>query len=206
MDLHYDDYFTENDLVQIISRYSLANGFTETPRALSFAVEKHQGQKRREGTPYIVHPLTVAVHAASLGIAEDEVIAACILHDVCEDCGVALEDLPVNDTVREAVSRLTFVKVQGIPRYEQKKNYFLKMRDNRIACIVKILDRCNNVSTMARGFSDDRLKRYIKETEDFVFPLLDYVEITWKSYKYLVFSVRYHILSVLSTIIICKNP
>ena len=76
--------------------YTYIRGFatgakmSETLKALSFAREKHDGQFRKSGDPYIVHPLTMACNALSLGIRDDEVIATILLHDVCEDCSVSL--------------------------------------------------------------------------------------------------------------------
>lgn len=62
-------------------------------RALRFAVQAH-GSQTRKGTavPYITHPVGVALLLARTG-ASDDVIAAGLLHDTAEDCGVTLEEL-----------------------------------------------------------------------------------------------------------------
>ena len=44
--------------------------------------------------PYINHPFTMACHALAMGLEDDELIAALLLHDVVEDCGVSAEELP----------------------------------------------------------------------------------------------------------------
>lgn len=72
-------------------------------KALAFAREKHCGQFRKSGEPYIVHPLTMACDAMSVGIKDDNTIATILLHDVCEDCGISFSELPVNDDVRRGV-------------------------------------------------------------------------------------------------------
>lgn len=51
-----------------------------------------------------------------MNIAEDEIIAACMLHDVVEDCGKTLEELPVNDETKELVMLLTHEKTSGDER------------------------------------------------------------------------------------------
>ena len=87
--------------------YKLSN----TLKAVDFAVAAHEGQNRkRSSTPYIYHPLNLACHALSMDIIEDEIIAACLLHDVIEDCSCKYEDLPVNDETRELVKLLTCEK------------------------------------------------------------------------------------------------
>ena len=56
-----------------------------TLAAVDFAVIAHEGQKRKKSkVPYIYHPLNLACHALSMNIIEDEIIAACLLHDVIE--------------------------------------------------------------------------------------------------------------------------
>lgn len=59
-------------------------GMTESIKALSFARQKHSGQNRKNGIPYIAHPLSMACYAAALGIKDDNIMATILLHDVCE--------------------------------------------------------------------------------------------------------------------------
>ena len=69
-------------------------GMKDTLAAVDFAVKAHEGQKRKKSdTPYIYHPLNMACHALSMGVKEDEIIAAIMLHDVIEDCGKTLDEL-----------------------------------------------------------------------------------------------------------------
>ncbi|NLM85462.1 MAG: hypothetical protein GX171_02075 [Clostridiales bacterium] len=68
-------------------------------RALPYAREQHKDQ-RREGkgaVPYINHPLTMVCHALAMGVKDDDILSAILLHDVVEDCGQKLEDLPCNE-------------------------------------------------------------------------------------------------------------
>ena len=148
--------------------YKLRNTF----KALDFAVEAHKGQPRKRSTvPYIYHPLNVACHAMALGILEDDVIAACLLHDVVEDCGKSLADLPVDDNVRNLVRLLTHEPVPAERRLEVLTSYYDAIAAEPKAALIKCLDRCNNLTTMSWGLSRDRIYRMIEETEHF-FPAL----------------------------------
>ena len=100
--------FNADKMYTYIRGYASALELQQTLRALAFAREKHKDQKRKSGDPYIIHPLTMACNALSLGIKDDNVIATILLHDVCEDCGVSLEELPVSDRVRRGVELMTF--------------------------------------------------------------------------------------------------
>ena len=61
-------------------------------RAFDFACKNHSMQVRRSGEPYILHPLAVATILTELQM-NDTVLAAALLHDVIEDCGVSVDDL-----------------------------------------------------------------------------------------------------------------
>lgn len=74
------------------------------------------------------------------------------------------------------------------------------MYGNKIAAMVKILDRCNNVSHMAAAFSKEKLIEYISETEEFVFPLIDHVKHNYLEYYNAVFLLKYQMLSVMEAL------
>ena len=174
----------------------------ETLRTLSFAKEKHAGQYRKgDGSvPYIVHPLNMACHALAMGIYDDAVIAAALLHDVCEDCDIAPDKLPVSETVRRAVSLLTFAVKDGETKAQARSRYFCAIIENREAVIVKLLDRCNNVSFMAHGFSPSKLGEYIEETRKFILPLLTETRRRYPEFYDACFLLKYQICCVINSL------
>ena len=96
-----------------------------TLKAVDYAVEAHEGQHRKKSVvPYIYHPLNLACHLLSMGIREDEIIAAALLHDVVEDCGKQAEELPVNDETKELVVLLTHGKTTDSDRDAVMKAYY----------------------------------------------------------------------------------
>lgn len=76
----------------------------------------------------------------------------------------------------------------------------MNIENNRIASIVKLLDRCNNVSTMVTGFQPNKMAKYIDETECYILPLLDKVKHEYDEYYDATFLIKYQILSVLETL------
>lgn len=184
LEQYIHDYFEEHDMLQ-------------SKIALEVAVRLHQNQTRGEGIPYIVHPLTMACHALSLGVEEDELIAVILLHDVCEDCPVEVEELPVNDKVRRGVDRMTFLRGECENKGEAMDRYYRNMRDNREACVTKLFDRCHNISSMSQAFSDKRICSYIAETKKYVYPLFGHVKITYPEFTQAVFVLEYHTKSVI---------
>ena len=172
-------------------------GLTNTLKAVKFAEEAHMGQKRkRSDIPYIYHPLNLACHALSMNINDDAIIAACLLHDVVEDCGVTYDDLPVNDELTEIVRLLTHDKIPPENRDAILKEYYSQIATNPKATLVKCLDRCNNITTMSWALSRERIYRTIKETEEYYPKLLNAIKVT-PEYNDAAWLLRYQIESML---------
>lgn len=186
--------------------YTYIRGFAsglhmeQTLKALSFAREKHHGQFRKSGEPYIIHPLTMACDALSMGIKDDATIATILLHDVCEDCGVSLQELPVNDHVRRGVQLMTFAVMDGETKEIAKQRYYNMLIQSKEAVITKLIDRCHNVSSMAGTFSIEKLKSYIDETRTYVLPLLRRAKEHFPEESDRLFTLKYHITSVVDAI------
>lgn len=152
-------------------------GMRDTLKAVDYAVEAHEGQKRKHSAiPYIYHPLNLACHALSMGIKDDTLIAACLLHDVVEDCGKTAKELPVNDECRLLVTLLSHEKTSPDNRDRKMKEYYGTIATNPKAALIKCIDRCNNLTTMSWGLSRERIYRMIKETEEYYPGLLKVVK------------------------------
>ncbi len=122
--------------------------------AFTFADNAHSGQLRKDGSPYITHPLAVAEIVADLELDTDSIIAA-LLHDCIEDTGVTHEEIAklfgtaVADLV-EGVTKLT--RVQYTSKEEEQMENLRKMlmamaKDIRVI-LIKICDRLHNMRTM----------------------------------------------------------
>lgn len=183
-----------------IRGYATGRDMKQTLCALSFARDKHSGQLRKSGEPYLVHPLTMACHALSLGIQDDNIIATILLHDVCEDCGVPLSELPVSDAVRHNVELMTFTVMDGETKETAKNRYYNLLLQSREAAITKLIDRCHNVSSMAGTFSVEKLRSYIEETRQNVLPLLRKIKRQYPDESNTLFVLKYHINSVVDAI------
>ncbi len=153
--------------------YFIGADMKQSISALQFARERHEGQTRKDGTPYIVHPLSMACYAVALGLRDDNVIATILLHDTVEDCGVRPEYLPVSDTVKRAVQHMTIVKFDtDLDKIETKCRYFNELLNNREALICKALDRYNNLGDMPMNFTKDAMGKNVAETEVLLLPVL----------------------------------
>lgn len=192
--------FDSDKMYTYLRGYATGANMVQTRRALSFAREKHAGQMRKSGEPYIVHPLTMACNALSIGIREDRVIATILLHDVCEDCGVPLSELPVDDIVRHAVDLLTFRIMEGETKQSAQTRYYNMILQCREATLTKLVDRCHNVSSMAGTFSEEKLLAYIDETRQYILPLLRNAKSAYPDDADVLFILKYHIVSVVDSL------
>ena len=159
-----------------VKRVARQNGLKETLKAVDFAINAHKGQTRKKSDiPYIYHPLNMACHALAMGIKEDDVLSAILLHDVIEDCGYIKEDLPFKEEIVRLVSLLSHEK-DDKNRDEIMRKYYDAVAKEPKAALIKCIDRCNNLTTMSWGLSRDRIYRMIKETEEYILPLLKVIK------------------------------
>lgn len=171
---------------------------TNTLKALDYAVTKHEGVTRKNSEiPYIYHPLNMACHALSMGINEDEIIAAILLHDVVEDVkGATLEDLPVNEEARELVRLMTKDKSKGSHDPEMLDKYYAGLASNPKAALIKCIDKCNNMTTMSWGLSRKSKFQQIEEVDKYFPKLLKVVKDT-PEYNNAAWLLKYQIESML---------
>jgi len=201
--------FNEDKMYTYIKTFCTAKELFQTVKVLPYVRQKHDGQFRKsvrifddgstEKIPYINHPLLMACHGLSLGFLDDDLISALLLHDVCEDCGVLVEDLPVNENTQMIVSLVT--KTDDFHSSEEGPlRYYKGISENTNACIVKVLDRCNNLSGMTSCFTDKHMAEYIIETEEYILPLLEKVSAEHPEKAAQMFLLKYHINSLIDSI------
>lgn len=201
-----DRLFREENMFTRMRTFAMTENLTETYQALQYMRQQHNGQFRKPGkysvekVLYINHPLLMACQAHAFGIKDDALLAAILLHDVVEDTEVLLQELPFCDEVKKIVGLVSFYVESGKSKKEAKVEYYAKIQKNPKACVVKLLDRCNNVSTMAGSFSREKLIEYVAETEKYILPLTDVLKNQYLEYSNLAFLVKYQIISILETV------
>ncbi|HET6809523.1 MAG TPA: bifunctional (p)ppGpp synthetase/guanosine-3',5'-bis(diphosphate) 3'-pyrophosphohydrolase [Acidimicrobiales bacterium] len=157
-------------------------------KAYSLADQAHEGQSRRSGEPYIVHPLAVATIVAELGL-DDMTIASALLHDAVEDTGIGVEELsgqfgPVVAAIVDGVTkldRLRFDSKEAQQAATMRKMLVAMAKDWRVL-IIKLADRLHNMRTIA-AMPEWKQRRTAQETLDIYAPLahrLGIQEIRWQ--------------------------
>ncbi len=197
--------YDESVMYRELFDYAEKNGKPEMLAALPFMREKHSGHFRRgKGfVPYSNHPLMMAYHSLSMGVDDDILLAALLLHDCIEDCGVYAEEIPCAPQVRELVQKVTktfHVVEDPVRKAFLTEMYYQTIGSDPKAAYIKCVDRCNNLSTMAMGFSREKMEDYVRETEDYVIPLLDKVKGIAETDQQAVWILRYHLYSLLETL------
>lgn len=169
--------------------------------AVAVAKDAHDGQYRKTGEPYIVHPLAVKKILEEWGMDEDTIIAG-ILHDTVEDTSLTLED------IRKEFGESVAFLVDGVTKLSTARNgmrdidtYLPTTRDNFLrlmialgsdirVLIIKLADRLHNLRTLS-ALPPDKQKKIAKETLEVFAPLADRlnmgilrVELADLSFKY----------------------
>ena len=155
----------------------------ELTHAIDFATSAHEGQKRRSGEPYIIHPLAVASTLVEWGMDIDTVIAG-ILHDTVEDTDATL------DTIENLFGRDVAFLVDGVTKVSQARagmrnleSYLPQTKDNLSklliavgqdvrVIIIKLADRLHNLSTLQYMDKEKQIKIARESLEVFA-PMAD---------------------------------
>ncbi|MFH1617743.1 MAG: bifunctional (p)ppGpp synthetase/guanosine-3',5'-bis(diphosphate) 3'-pyrophosphohydrolase [Candidatus Margulisiibacteriota bacterium] len=175
---------TFEELKNKILAYNKNSNLELLTRVCKFAEEKHKSHFRLSGEPFIQHPLTVAFILAELE-QDDFTIAAALLHDTVEDCGVTLEEISASFTPEIAVlvegvtklGQLTYESREKRQAENFRKMFVAMGRDLRVI-IIKLADRLHNMRTLQFLPPEKRLETS-KETIEIFAPLAHRLGI-WK--------------------------
>ena len=170
----FEDHY--RDLQSTLHKYMPGCDFELVQKAIDYANDKHQNQKRKDGSPYIIHPLAVAEIVAEMGLDMDAILGA-LLHDCIEDTDASHEEIEhlFGKTVAELVEGVTKLTKANFSTTEQaqmenlRKMFMAMSKDIRVV-LIKIADRLHNMRTMQY---QSPAKQIIKcrETMDIYAPL-----------------------------------
>ena len=164
----------------------VSNSATESDRvkhAIEVAKEAHEGQMRKTGEPYIVHPLAVKKILEEWGMDEDTIIAG-LLHDTVEDTDLTLDDIKneFGESVAflvDGVTKLSTARtgMRDIDSYlpETRDNFLrlmIALGDDIRVLIIKLADRLHNLRTLS-ALPPDKQKKIAKESLEVFAPLAD---------------------------------
>ena len=143
------------DLITAIKKYHPSTDLSDIEKAYETARKAHEGQFRKSGEPYIIHPLCVAIILAELELDKESIIAG-LLHDVVEDTVMTSEDVAkeFGDEVAllvDGVTKLTQLNYQHDKIEVQAENLrkmFLAMAKDIRVILIKLADRLHNMRTM----------------------------------------------------------
>ncbi len=145
-------------------------------RAVEYANVKHEFQKRKDGSPYIIHPLAVAEVVAEMGLDQDAILGA-LLHDCIEDTDASHEEIEklFGGTVAQLVEGVTKLTRANFSTSEQaqmenlRKMFMAMSKDIRVV-LIKIADRLHNMRTMQYQTPAKQISK-CQETMDIYAPL-----------------------------------
>ncbi|MBJ6763867.1 bifunctional (p)ppGpp synthetase/guanosine-3',5'-bis(diphosphate) 3'-pyrophosphohydrolase [Myxococcaceae bacterium JPH2] len=176
-----------NDILQRVASYHPDPDLDIIKKAYVYSAKVHQGQLRKSGEPYLVHPLEVAGILAELKLDEASIVTG-LLHDTIEDTLATAEELtelfgPEVAQLVDGVTKLSkFSASATLSQEEKQAENFRKMiiamaQDIRVI-LVKLADRTHNMRTLDH-MSEEKQARIAQETLDIYAPLANRLGISW---------------------------
>ena len=165
-----------DELKDRLKKYIDRKGIKEIDAAYEYAKEKHKGQYRKTGEPYIIHPIAVAHILTSIKADKDTIIAA-LLHDVVEDTETSKKEIEekFGETVAKLVDGVTKINNINVSTdNEYLTSYYKKiivgMSEDVRVIIIKLADRLHNMRTLY-ALPHEKQKKKSKETLDILAPI-----------------------------------
>ena len=154
--------------------------------ACMYAINAHRGQKRKDGTMYILHPFEVATIATTM-TNDVEVLASCILHDVPEDCNIPISQ--ITNLFGERVGKLVGLETESkFSNVTKEESWKLRKQEaiNRLITsddigfkIIYLSDKLANIRSLIRDFKSNGINAFNK------FNMKDMNEHAWYYYSVL---------------------
>jgi guanosine-3',5'-bis(diphosphate) 3'-pyrophosphohydrolase len=170
-----------NRLIELASTYLPEDKIPLVKEAYEFAAKAHQGQVRKTGEPYLEHPVSAAMILAELHL-DAETLAAALLHDVPEDCGISLQEieakfgLPVVKLVdgvtklNKLANRARTGEAQSKAQAENLRKMLLATAEDLRVVLIKLADRLHNMRTLGVLPAEKR-RAIAQETMEIYAPL-----------------------------------
>ncbi len=183
----------DKKLIELASSYLPEDKIALVKKAYEFAAKAHRGQVRRTGGPYLEHPLNAAMILAELYL-DAETLAAALLHDVPEDCGISLEeigakfDLPVVKLVdgvtklNKLANRARAGEARSKGQAENLRKMLLATAEDLRVVLIKLADRLHNMRTLG-ALPAEKRRAIAQETLEIYAPLahrLGMREVKWQ--------------------------
>ena len=165
-----------NVLLKTLEKNQHTADLTLIDKAVEYANKKHKFQKRKDGSPYIIHPLAVAAVVSEMGLDTDAILGA-LLHDCIEDTDASHDDIAklFGETVAELVEGVTKLTRANFSSSEQEqmenlRKMFMAMSKDIRVVLIKIADRLHNMRTMQYQSPAKQISK-CRETMDIYAPL-----------------------------------
>ena len=166
-----------DELIASVKKYHPSTDISMIEKAYKIAYEAHEGQKRKSGEPYIIHPLCVAIILADLELDKETIVAG-LLHDVVEDTVMTTEEITKEFGAEVALlvdgvtklGQLSYSADKVEVQAENLRKMFLAMAKDIRVIMIKLADRLHNMRTLKYKTPESQ-QRIAKETLEIYCPI-----------------------------------
>ena len=165
------------ELINSVLKYHPSTDISMIEKAYKVASEAHEGQKRKSGEPYIIHPLCVAIILADLELDKETIVAA-LLHDAVEDTWMTYEEVEKEFGSEVALlvdgvtklGQLSYSADKVEVQAENLRKMFLAMAKDIRVILIKLADRLHNMRTL-QYMRPEKQQEKARETMDIYAPI-----------------------------------
>ena len=166
-----------DELIASVKKYHPSTDISLIEKAYKTAKVAHEGQKRKSGEPYIIHPLCVAIILADLELDKETIVAG-LLHDAVEDTWMTCEEVEKEFSAEVALlvdgvtklGQLSYSADKVEVQAENLRKMFLAMAKDIRVILIKLADRLHNMRTL-KYMRPEKQQEKARETMDIYAPI-----------------------------------
>lgn len=172
-----------------------SSGHQNTLKALPLAKKYYANLVRKSGDPFIIHPLRVTSYLISLKIDNDIVLAASLLHEIIKKTHLEYNGIEIITKYHLNPRVLDYVRLLSNSEHYPLDMYYEAIKQNPDVLLIKLSNRANTCTVLIDS-SDEEIKEYVEECENYIYPLCEYGIKHYPQYSYSIQIMYYHISSI----------
>lgn len=178
-----------------IKGFAVSRDMKNTQKALTLSRIYYDGLTRKSGDAFIIHPLRVCSYLIALKIDNDAICSAALLHEIINKCQLDYNGIEILTKYHVTPKVLDYVRLLANSEHYPLELYYKALMEYPEVLLLKLSNRAHTCTTLINS-SDEEIRTYVEECENYIYPLCEYGIKHYPKYGNSIQIMYYHIRSI----------